>query len=140
MKNIFKTLILSAALAVSSLAWDDASLDAIDRADDLKIAPVRANGVTGTPTWIWEVVVENRLFVRPYNGKNSSWYRSAVAFGEGIIVAAGATRKVRFAPAPDAALNAKIDEAYKAKYAKSPYLRHMISGECRETTIEIIEK
>lgn len=34
--------------------WDSQTLTAIDKADDLKIAPNRANGIHGTPTWIWE--------------------------------------------------------------------------------------
>jgi hypothetical protein len=37
----------------------------IDEADDLKISPFRADGTTyGTPTWIWEVVVDGDLYVR----------------------------------------------------------------------------
>ncbi len=32
----------------------------------LKIAPFRENGKTyGTPTWIWEVVVNNELYAEP---------------------------------------------------------------------------
>jgi len=46
-----------------------AELQAIDKADDLKISPLRSDGVTfGTPTWIWEVVVDGSLYVRAYNG------------------------------------------------------------------------
>lgn len=137
MKKIF----LSLLLALSSVfAWESEILAKIDKADDLKIAPIRANGVTGTPTWIWEVVVDGRLFVRPYNGKNSSWYQSAIAYKTGIIVAAGQTHNVDFAPANNSELNDKIDEAYRKKYSSSPYLNHMISQKCRETTIEIIQK
>ena len=45
-------------------------LDNINVADDLKIAPFRADGITiGTPTWIWAVVVDGDLYVRAYNGK-----------------------------------------------------------------------
>ena len=137
MKKIF----LSLLLAFSAIfAWESEVLVKIDKADDLKIAPIRANGVTGTPTWIWEVVVDGRLFVRPYNGKNSSWYQSAIAYKTGIIVAAGKTHNVDFTPATGSELNDKIDAAYREKYSSSPYLNHMISQKCRETTIEIIQK
>lgn len=136
-----KKILLSLLLAFSAVfAWDSEVLAKIDKADDLKIAPIRANGVTGTPTWIWEVVVDGRLFVRPYNGVNSSWYKSAIAYKTGIIVAAGKTYEVDFAPATNSKLNDKIDQAYRTKYSKSPYMRHMISSKCRETTIEIIQK
>lgn len=53
-------------------------LTRIDEADDLKISPFRADGITyGTPTWIWEVVVDGNLYVRAYNGTSSSWHKSA---------------------------------------------------------------
>ena len=39
--------------------WPQATLTAIDTADDLKISPLRPDAVTfGTPTWIWSVVVD----------------------------------------------------------------------------------
>jgi hypothetical protein len=54
-------------------------LKQIDKADDLKIAPFREDGKTyGTPTWIWEVVVDGQLYVRAYNGVDSRWYQSAL--------------------------------------------------------------
>jgi len=47
------------------MAWSCEELMKIDAADDLKIAPFREDGVTyGTPTWIWEVVVDGALYVR----------------------------------------------------------------------------
>lgn len=30
----------------------------------------------GMPTWIWEVNVDNRLFVRAYSGTSSRWYQA----------------------------------------------------------------
>ncbi|WP_455580307.1 DUF2255 family protein [Corynebacterium rouxii] len=49
--------------------WDKNILAAIDAADDLHIAPLHPDGVThGTPTWIWSVVVDGRLYVRAWNG------------------------------------------------------------------------
>ncbi|KVA52982.1 hypothetical protein WI61_24690 [Burkholderia cepacia] len=51
------------------MTWTQVELARIDRADDLKIAPFREDGSTyGTPTWIWEVVVDGELYVRGYNG------------------------------------------------------------------------
>lgn len=118
--------------------WDSQTLTAIDKADDLKIAPNRANGIHGTPTWIWEVVVEGKLYVRAYSGQSSSWYKSAIAYKKGIIQAAGAEYQVSFEPVNDPALNDKIDAAYLAKYKGSPYVRHMVSQSCRNATVEII--
>jgi hypothetical protein len=54
-------------------------LKQIDQADDLKIAPFREDGKTyGTPTWIWEVVVNGNLYVRAYNGVSSRWYKQTI--------------------------------------------------------------
>jgi hypothetical protein len=39
------------------------------------------------PTWIWEVTVDNRLFVRAYNGKASKWYQAALVQRAGKILA-----------------------------------------------------
>ena len=51
------------------MLWNRELLAKIDAADDLKIAPYRPDmNTTGTPTWIWEVTVDNRLFVRAYSG------------------------------------------------------------------------
>ncbi|EOG2203643.1 TPA: DUF2255 family protein, partial [Klebsiella pneumoniae] len=52
--------------------WNPEVLTRIDAADDLKIAPYHPDmNTTGTPTWIWEVKVDNRLFVRAYSGIRS---------------------------------------------------------------------
>ncbi|MDG2957943.1 DUF2255 family protein [Exercitatus varius] len=123
------------------MTWQPTILQAIDQADDLKIAPYRADGkTTGTPTWIWEVAVDGRLFVRAYSGKHSSWYQAALAQQAGIIQAAGQVFEVRFAPINDTALNDKIDQAYREKYASSRYMAHMIASGSRAATVEIIPR
>ena len=119
-------------------AWDTETLDKINRADDLKIAPLRADGKHGTPTWIWEVVVDGRLYVRAYSGTSSSWYKSAVAHQAGIIQAAGQRFDVKFNPVSDRTLNDKIDAAYHAKYDPSQYVGHMVGAGSRAATVEIL--
>lgn len=119
------------------MSWNKEDLARIAATDDLHIAPFRADGeTTGTPTWIWSVVVDGDLYVRAYNGRNSRWYRSAMEQAAGRITAAGATRDVAFAPA-EAALNGPIDDAYRAKYATSPYLAPMIGARARAATVRI---
>lgn len=115
-------------------------LNKIDKADDLKIAPFREDGKTyGTPTWIWEVVVNGDLYVRAYNGVNSRWYQSALKQKAGRIIAAGMTKEVTFRPV-QGNIDKLIDEAYKKKYSKSPYLSPMISDRARAATVKIIPK
>ncbi|PMD85293.1 hypothetical protein BWI97_26740 [Siphonobacter sp. BAB-5405] len=113
-------------------------LQLIDQADDLKISPLRADGVSfGTPTWIWSVVVDGNLYVRAYNGKSSSWYRSAVQMQIGRIHAAGKVTDVTFETV-SRNLDAAIDQAYAAKYTGSPYLAPMLSERTKQATIRIL--
>ncbi len=117
--------------------WPKDELDKIATADDLHISPFREDGRTyGTPTWIWSVAVDGELYVRAYNGKNSRWYRAAVGQRAGRILAAGMTRDVEFDPV-DGPLNDRIDDAYRAKYAGSPYLHPMIGTTARSATVRI---
>jgi hypothetical protein len=117
--------------------WLKKELKKIAETDDLHISPFREDGTTyGTPTWIWSVVVGDELFVRPYNGKNSSWYKAAVKQGAGRIKAAGITKEVSFEPA-NGDVNDLVDAAYQDKYAGSPYFAPMIASNVRSATIKI---
>ena len=112
---------------------------AIAKADDLHIAPFRADGMTyGTPTWIWSVAVDGQLYVRAYNGTSSRWYKAAMSQGSGKIEAAGMEKKVRFEAVDDRTLNDKIDKAYQNKYSRSPYLNSMISDRAKNATVKIL--
>src|SRR3954470_14895979 len=106
--------------------WTKDELRAIAETDDFHISPLRDDGTTyGTPTWIWSVVVDDGLYVRAYNGQNSRWYQAALQQKAGRITAAGITKEVTFKPVKGA-INARIDDAYKAKYKSSRYLKPMI--------------
>jgi hypothetical protein len=112
-------------------------LQKIDKADDLHIAPFREDAKTyGTPTWIWEVVVGGNLYVRPYNGVNSRWYKSALHQKAGRIIAAGMTKEVTFEPV-QGDINKLIDQAYLRKYSSSSYLSAMISNRARLATLKV---
>jgi hypothetical protein len=120
--------------------WSKDELRKIVEADDLHIAPFREDGVTyGTPTWIWSVAVDHALYVRGYNGQDSRWYQAAVRQKAGRIIAAGITKEVTFEPI-DGEINDSIDEAYRAKYKSSPYVKPMISARARSATIRIIPR
>lgn len=121
-------------------AWPSEELRKIAEADDLHISPFREDGVTyGTPTWIWSVVVDGGLYVRGYNGTNSRWYQAAVRQKAGRIIAVGMTKEVTFEPVNGPILDV-IDDAYRAKYRKSPYLPPMIGIRARAATIKIMPR
>lgn len=117
--------------------FEPAALERFDGADDLHVSPFREDGATyGTPTWIWNVLVDGRLFVRAYNGPRSRWYRAAMNQGAGRIRLADETLEVTFAAAP-AELADHIDAAYREKYAGSPYLAPMLASGPRTAAVEI---
>ena len=117
--------------------WPKNELRRIAATDDLHIAPLRDDGKTyGTLTWIWSVVMDDDLYVRAYNGKNSRWYKAALRQKAGRIAAAGMTKEVLFEPV-DGPINDRIDDAYRAKYKGSPYLTPMITGGARTATMKI---
>ena len=121
-------------------AWAKDELRKIAATDDLHISPFREDGKTyGTPTWIWSVVIGDALYVRGYNGKDSRWYQAAIKQRAGRISAAGMTKEVKFEPV-DGAINEKIDDAYRAKYKGSAYLKPMIGKRARSATIRIMPR
>jgi hypothetical protein len=120
--------------------WSKDELRRIGESDDLHISPFREDGKTyGTPTWIWSVVVDDALYVRAYNGKNSRWYQAALRQKAGRITAAGMTKEVTFEPV-DGGINGGIDDAYRAKYKGSPYLSPMISERARSATVKVMPR
>jgi hypothetical protein len=54
----------------------------------------------------------------------------------GRIQAAGMTKEVSF-EAADGSMNDRIDDAYRAKYANSPYLAPMIGAGARSATVRV---
>ncbi|UBM59106.1 DUF2255 family protein [Marinilongibacter aquaticus] len=107
--------------------------------DDFHIAPFRPDGQgTGTLTWIWSVNVGERLFVRAYNGVRSRWFQSAMQQKAGKIKALGKEKLVGFERVEEGLMQKKIDEAYRKKYASSPYLNSMISERAKAATVEIV--
>jgi hypothetical protein len=119
------------------MSWSSEDLTKIAESDDLHIAPFRDDGVThGTPTWIWSVVIDGALYVRGYNGPASRWYQAALKNNAGRITTAGMTRDVAFEPV-EGELNDGVDDAYRAKYTKSRYLKPMISPRARSATVKV---
>jgi hypothetical protein len=118
--------------------WTPDELRSIASTDDFHISPFRADGTTyGTPTWIWSVVVDGALYVRAYNGTSSRWYGSAAAQRAGRITVGGLEKDVAFVPIEEASLNDRIDDAYRAKYASSPYLPPMLTNRTRAATVRV---
>ena len=66
-------------------------------------------------------------------------YQAALRQKAGRITAAGMTKDVTF-EIVEGAINARIDEAYRAKYHGSPYLDPMVSARARSATVRVVPK
>lgn len=117
--------------------WTETELQSFATADDFHVSPYREDGATyGTPTFIWSVVADGDLYIRPYTGQRSRWYKAAMSQHGGCVQIGGTEHEVAFAPADPAVLDA-VDDAYRAKYAGSPYLAPMLAEGPRATTVRV---
>ena len=133
-----KPAVTTPDLTLNTGAWSKDELRRIAETDDLHVSPFRDDGRTyGTPTWIWSVVVDCDLYVRAYNGTSSRWYQAALRQKAGRITVAGMTKDVGFEPV-EGPINDRIDDAYRAKYKSSPYLRAMIGKGARAATVRVM--
>ena len=119
-------------------AWCSDELDRIGQAEELEVAPRRADGSTRRATPVWVVRVGDDLYLRSWRGRDGAWYRDARAQGQGRISARGVSRDVTFVPATDD-VNRAVDEAYRQKYARYPsYVPPMIAEQARVTTLRLV--
>jgi hypothetical protein len=97
--------------------WTADELEKIETADELEIASLRSGGTLGSRRTIWVVRVDDDLYIRSVNGHTSDWFRGTQRRRQGRIRAGGVEKDVTFVEA-DAALEARIDEAYRQKYRR----------------------
>ena len=118
--------------------WSQTDLAAIGAADELQIAPARADGRSGQATTIWVVRVGDELYVRCYRGAAGGWYSRALRSRHGLIRAGGREREVTFEDA-DPAAHGEIDRAYRSTYAGygSSYVGPMVGPDATVATLRL---
>lgn len=127
--------------APATRRFTEAELDQIAPADDFRVAVYHDDGSTGTPTWIWSVVVTGDLYIRSYSGARGRWYGAARKNPRGPISVAGTTYEVIFEPVTDEALLDAISAEYTRKYASGPhgmYVRHINEAGSRNATMRLV--
>lgn len=121
-------------------AWTRGELDRISAAEELEIAPRRADGSLRRPVPIWVVRVGDAVYVRSWHGSDGAWYRAARAWGTGHVSAGGVERDVAFEEAGEDVDDA-VDAAYRLKYARYPgYVLPMVSDQARATTLKLVPR
>lgn len=118
--------------------WTTEQRAQVEGTIELYVAPFREDGVTtGTPTRIWFVFVDDRMYARAGTGAGSSWYRAALAQQGGQVTIDDVVYDVTFAETTDPSELDDVDEAYRVKYAGSQWLAPMIAPEVRAATVQI---
>jgi len=122
-------------------AWTNEELDKIGSAEELRIATLRRDGTLRKPVIIWVVRVDDDLYVRCVNGRKGAWFRGVLTRHEGRIWAGGVEKDVTFVEETNLELNAKIDEAYLAKYQRYPqWVAPMVTSDVRAATIKLVPR
>ena len=118
--------------------WTATDLDRIGAAEEIDIAPQRADGSAGPYVTIWVVRVGDELYVRSYRGRQGQWFRHALASGAGSIRVAGAEREVVI-EGPSDADHGAIDRVYLDKYAGHDRgsVEAMVAPAAVETTLRL---
>ncbi|NQX13101.1 DUF2255 family protein [Microbacteriaceae bacterium VKM Ac-2855] len=115
--------------------WTEDQLSRIGRAGELRIAGRRADGTLRRLVVIWQVRVDDRIYVRSVNGPEASWFRGTQVRGEGRIDSGGVGADVVFTR--DDTADAEIDAAYRAKYGTGSAVRSITSPLAASTTLRV---
>jgi hypothetical protein len=110
------------------------------RVDGIKYFRLRA-GAEHRFIAVWVVVVNGRIFVRPWYDKKDGWYRAFLKQKTGAIQVDTREFAVRARAVRGMKINDAIDAAYAAKYttkANKPYVKGFATAKRRATTLELI--
>ncbi|TQM57954.1 DUF2255 family protein [Humibacillus xanthopallidus] len=115
--------------------WDPDRLAVVDADEEMTVAAHRPDGTLRTPRIVWQVIVDNGLWIRSVRGASGGWYRGVRRTGTGRIEAGGATIDVTFTP--DQSHDDAIDRAYREKYGNGSAVRAITSPLARATTLRV---
>jgi len=102
---------------------------------------IRAGAEPHRFTGIWFVVVDGRLFVRPWNDKAGGWHRALLLEARGAILVSDREIAVRARKVGGERLLDAIDSAYAGKYdtkASRKWVRGFATLRRRKTTTELL--
>lgn len=122
-------------------AWTSEELAKVGNAEELAIASRRPDGALGPFVTIWVVHNGGDLYVRSVNGRSGTWFRGAMAAGEGRIRAGGVERDVGFEEAASE-VYAVVTAAYHEKYDRygPSIVGTVVSAESATTTLRLVPR
>jgi hypothetical protein len=121
--------------------WTSEELARIGDAEELDIASRRPDGTLGRFVTIWVVRVGGDLYVRSVKGRSGTWFRRALAAGEGRIRAGGIERDITFEEA-GSDVHAPVTAAYHEKYDRygPSIVGTVVSAESATTTLRLVAR
>ena len=122
-------------------AWTNDELANVGEAEELAIASRRPDGTLGRFVTIWVVRTGDDLFVRSVNGRSGTWFRGAMAAGEGRIRAGGIERDVAFEEA-SADVHASVTSVYHEKYDRygPSVVGTVVSHDAETSTLRLVPR
>jgi hypothetical protein len=115
--------------------WTQAELDEIGGAREVRVAGERAGGSLRNLVVVWQVRVDDDLYLRSVRGPEGGWYRGVLDKGRGRLEAAGVSKDVVFERSTDH--EDEIDAAYRAKYGRGSSVDAITAPRARETTLRV---
>ena len=110
---------------------------------ECRMIGIRAGKEPHRFTGIWSVLVDGRLFVRPWNDEPDGWYRAFLREPRGAILVSGREIPVRARKARGERLFDTVDLAYAEKYntkASLKWVRGFKLPRRRKTTTELLPR
>ena len=122
--------------------WTNEELTKIEKADELNLSSMRADGTYRRPVIMWVVRVGDELYVRAVKGRTGPWFRGVQTRHEGRIRSGGVEKEVSFVEAPDSPHHQEIDAAYVQKYSQYPksYVDACLTAEAQAATIRLVPR
>lgn len=123
-------------------SWTEDELSRVSEATELHVQTRREDGSLRQPIPIWQVRLNDAIYIRSAHGPENGWFRRALATGLGHIDSGGVSKDVRFEPIDDHSpdqLQTEITAAYHFKYDRfGPGPVGAITGDdVAETTLRV---
>jgi hypothetical protein len=118
------------------VTWNEEELERIGAADEVTLESERLDGTLRVPVPMWAVRAGGHAYVRAVNGRTSPWFRGVQSRGRGRVTVGGVGTDVAFQDA-DAAEQALVDEAYRAKYGNHAHLGMVLSEQAQQATLRL---
>jgi hypothetical protein len=120
--------------------WTPDELTKIGQADELELASLRRDGSLRNPVTMWVIREGDQLYVRSMHGRSGAWFRGTQTRHQGHIRSAGIDKDVAFVVDTGAAVNDRIDQAYRSKYHRygANIIGSVVNPESRASTIKLV--